>query len=423
MMNRMNVCCGVLLALVFGMVASADGDIIARSYAYVGVNVHIGNGTNINPAGGACYTESNIAGGGYTGQTDYDQNSSSIYDDITSYVEQADVRNMAQGRAYFDTCLMGAWANSVGEAELSGELVDFAWGASLSDALSGITRTNYSGIMEIYVSYNYVVDLLNANHYIPASPGDEVPEAEVMLKAALLDGTGTNILTPTAGWQQGNNCLEMTVSSQSPGFYQADSNISFFQLTFNEDETYTAWSHAEVLVQSPMAMPGLYVSAGLDQGGPVNGGSGVLGGLDIEFDEVTSAGYFNAIYDPVDLAEMTPEELAAIDFVLPTDPVMMWDVEFTGEFAGLVELTFGYDDSYLLPGFDEGDLWVWHKVAGPAWEQLTVLTRDLDNNTITVLTDSFSTFALGGAVPEPTFASLMLVGGIGLLRRRRKSGT
>ena len=165
-----------------------------------------------------------------------------------------------------------------------------------------------------------------------------------------------------------------------------------------------------------------YLTYGQDQESQLNGGSDEIGGIDALFDEITGEGEFSADFDPTLIDDLTPEELEQITFFMPTDPMMMWDIQFTGEFTGFVELTFGYDDSLLLPGFDEADLWVWHTLEGPpvSWEKLTVTDRDLVNNTITVLTDSFSDFAIGSPVPEPATMGLLAVGGLALLRRRRR---
>ena len=108
-----------------------------------------------------------------------------------------------------------------------------------------------------------------------------------------------------------------------------------------------------------------------------------------------------------------------MNFFMPTEPLLMWDIQFTGEFTGFVELTSSYDDSLLLPGFDEADLFVWHTLPGPTWEQLPVVGRDLDANTITVLTGSFSDFAIGSNIPEPATMGLLAIGAAALLRRRR----
>jgi len=165
-----------------------------------------------------------------------------------------------------------------------------------------------------------------------------------------------------------------------------------------------------------------YLTYGEDQESQLNGGSDEIGGIDALFDEITGEGEFSGQFDPTPLDELDPEVFEDITFFMPTDPVMMWDIQFTGEFIGQVELTFCYDDSALLPGFDEADLWVWHTLEGPpvSWEMLTVTDRDLDANTITVLTTGFSEFAIGSPVPEPATMSLLALGGLALLKRKRR---
>ena len=95
----------------------------------------------------------------------------------------------------------------------------------------------------------------------------------------------------------------------------------------------------------------------------------------------------------------------SIDFGLPTDPVLFWNLDLDGVFSGNVTLTFGYDDASFVPFHSEATLVVFHFVApfggctpglNCGWIPLSVVSRDLAANTITVVTNSLSPFALGG---------------------------
>ncbi len=235
------------------------------------------------------------------------------------------------------------------------------------------------------------------------------------------------LLNPKGGWSLVGENLVIEVESQTPGFYEEQSSQqTTWTVSLQADQTYILSAVAYSSLQVPMDIPeppGLFVPVGPDQGGQVNGGSGETGGIDALFDEITLEGEFTGQFNPTLIADVTREELKLITFFMPTDPMMIWDIQFTGEFTGLVELTFGYDDSLLLPGFDEADLWVWHTLQGPpvSWEKLTVTDRDLVNNTITVLTGSFSEFAIGSPVPEPATLLLMTAAGLPMVLKRRRS--
>ncbi len=162
------------------------------------------------------------------------------------------------------------------------------------------------------------------------------------------------------------------------------------------------------------------VEPGPSQAAEVGGGSGVVGGVDLLFDAVATGGTVRGEYAPTPIADLSPEDLAAMGFLLPTDPLQLWSLEFDGDFSGDVQLTFCYDDNLLVPGISEDMLYVYHQTAG-GWEQLPVVSRDLVGNTITVTTTSFSDFALG-AVPEPSSAALLALGAAALLKRRRVRG-
>ena len=167
-------------------------------------------------------------------------------------------------------------------------------------------------------------------------------------------------------------------------------------------------------------------SAGVDIIGPsgsVDGGSGATTGVDFEFENVTVPGVFTS-----EFSEVTEEEIAglgqgfvdSIDFAFPSGPFQIWDLDFTGEFDGLVKLVFAYD--YTTLNVPEDELFIAHQRDTGEWE---ILPGELDllAHTITVYTDTFSPFALGmeGVVPEPAtaWALAALAGALALRRRRR----
>jgi hypothetical protein len=145
-----------------------------------------------------------------------------------------------------------------------------------------------------------------------------------------------------------------------------------------------------------------WFQAGTDALGGVNGGSREIGGVDILFEEVTSEGFLTGEYLGVDPGDLPPE----FDFLLrPGNPLQVWDFEFEGTFSGLVELTFCSDESLLLGLEDQ--LKVFHLKPSGQLERLPVLAQDVDANTITVQTNSFSKIAVS-PIPEPSTFVLSL---------------
>jgi hypothetical protein len=106
-------------------------------------------------------------------------------------------------------------------------------------------------------------------------------------------------------------------------------------------------------------------------------------------------------------------------FMLPGATMQLFEVAYSGDFDGPLELAFNYDPSLLPEGFDEDNLRIYHWT-GTEWENLGGVV-DTANNTITVTTNSLSPFAVA-AVPEPETYALMLagLGLVGVAARRRR---
>lgn len=90
------------------------------------------------------------------------------------------------------------------------------------------------------------------------------------------------------------------------------------------------------------------VPVGLNQLATTGGGSSVTGGIDYLFQEVAVEGILTADYIVTPLANVDPGLATTIDFLLLSDPTQFWDMNFTGEFNGTVQLTIAYDDSNLI---------------------------------------------------------------------------
>ncbi|MEQ1851156.1 MAG: hypothetical protein ABMA01_06140, partial [Chthoniobacteraceae bacterium] len=142
---------------------------------------------------------------------------------------------------------------------------------------------------------------------------------------------------------------------------------------------------------------GTKVATGTGSSGGCNGGSSVPGGLDYQFEDVTSSGSCFAEFSKANNAELAVRiaagEFGTLNFPTPGSPAQVWDVGFSGAYAGMVNLTFAYDPTVLPAGFDETSLSI-HHYSAVGWQNLTG-TVDTLTHTITVSTSTLGAFALG----------------------------
>jgi len=147
------------------------------------------------------------------------------------------------------------------------------------------------------------------------------------------------------------------------------------------------------------------IAYGENRSGSILGGSGMIGGVEAtfaqtgggilwgEFNEIVLEDFLNSLGDP---GSGWPFDY--VDFGPASDSVQLWNIEFTGTFAGDAIISFGYRDTSLAIDVNEEDLAMYH-FTGDKWVQL-VGAVDTLANTITVEADSLSYFALGAVVPD-----------------------
>jgi len=142
---------------------------------------------------------------------------------------------------------------------------------------------------------------------------------------------------------------------------------------------------------------GTQVAPGTNSTGGCNGGSSVPGGEDYDFDEVTGSGSCFGEYSQADANEISVRiahgEFDSFTFLQPGGPQQLWMMHFTGTFAGLVHLTFGYDPTTLPVGLDQSALSL-YQFDGANWVKLNT-SVDLVHHKLSVTTTSLSVFALG----------------------------
>lgn len=142
---------------------------------------------------------------------------------------------------------------------------------------------------------------------------------------------------------------------------------------------------------------GTVVTTGSGSSGGCNGGAGVPGGVDYEFETVETEGSCFADYSMADETEIATRvssgEFEPFTFLTPGSPAQIWNVSFSGTNSGVIQLTFAYDPTILPPDLDQDTLCIYH-FHNQAWAKLTG-TVNLARHTITVTTPDLSAFALG----------------------------
>jgi len=142
---------------------------------------------------------------------------------------------------------------------------------------------------------------------------------------------------------------------------------------------------------------GTKVASGNGSSGGTNGGSGVTGGIDYSFDDVSTEGSCFGEYSRADAPEIEIRiangDMGPVTFPTPGGPLQLWEVEFNGAFSGQVHLTFHYDPTLLPPGFDPAGLCIYRYGSG-TWVKLGT-TVDTLAHTVTVATSALGVFALG----------------------------
>ena len=142
---------------------------------------------------------------------------------------------------------------------------------------------------------------------------------------------------------------------------------------------------------------GTKVNPGGGSSGGCNGGSSVPGGVDYQFETVSTEGSCFGEYSSADQGEIeiriADGEFNAFTFLTPGQPAQIWEVEFTGVYSGSIFLTFAYDPLLLPAGFDESVLCLYHFTGG-AWQKLAS-TLNPALNTISVTVGTLGVFALG----------------------------
>jgi hypothetical protein len=142
--------------------------------------------------------------------------------------------------------------------------------------------------------------------------------------------------------------------------------------------------------------------------GSANGGAENVGGIDYTIHEPTKEGSIFVEYICADRDEIQQRVEAGQfgePFFLnsPTDNLCAWNVFFSGEFTGSIELTFAYD-----PALEPLALYTWD---GKTWKHLNCRI-DSKSKTITATVNSLGWFALGydgAAVPRVHPGVMMLL--------------
>lgn len=274
---------------------------------------------------------------------------------------------------HYDVTLAGVDSGAVGPGSSTAGLEDFV-GFHASVAPSGY-EIGYYGIEGNGVD----------NHSIgKPSEGVHFSVENNWLSAPYSSQQGTDYFAPPQRWVSGAHRWNL-------GSLAANASVS----------------HDVVL----SLVTGTKVTTGVGSSGGCNGGSSVPGGLDYQFDDVTSSGSCFAEFSKADNAELAVRiaagEFGSFNFLTPGSPVQVWNIGFSGAYAGSVSLTVAYDATLLPPGFDESTLSI-HHYSGGAWQTVPGTVNTL-THTITFTTTTLGAFALGvdGAVTFQIDASVL----------------
>ncbi len=144
-------------------------------------------------------------------------------------------------------------------------------------------------------------------------------------------------------------------------------------------------------------LTGTKVPAGPGSAGSCDGGSGVPGGIDYEFESVETEGTCFSDFARPDENELAVRiaqgEFSAFTFQTPSQPAQIWEVDFSGIYTGSITVGFGFDPTLLPAGLDESGLAI-HHFTGGSWENLAG-TVNTTTHVITVSTATLGSFALG----------------------------
>ncbi len=178
---------------------------------------------------------------------------------LFSFIEQQNVRNMAQGSAEVTRVVDGygkeaAIVAAEGRGELSGPnyyLGDFASAANYGDVIGGFVADHTSS-PNLSVNCSWAADFAHAYAHAPEMPDWQTPEITIKLRIGFSGSGGSNLLTPQGPWQSaGEGYLENYISSQNPGFYESDSWLGNWRVNLVAGEAYAMYVESFVNVQSP----------------------------------------------------------------------------------------------------------------------------------------------------------------------------
>lgn len=132
--------------------------------------------------------------------------------------------------------------------------------------------------------------------------------------------------------------------------------------------------------------------------GSCNGGSGHIGGVDFEFEDIDQEGTFYGEHSEADDDEIGERELEG-EFELPSFETpsgtrkQRWNLKYSGTHTGNIKLKFAYNPALLPADYDENQLSIYHFNNG-VWEKLPCKVNPA-TNVIEAITPSLSPFMLG----------------------------